>query len=173
MRQVVTLGVVKIGILSDTHDQLANALEGVNLLRQAGVTRLIHCGDVGSTRIVDVLAGMSGSIFVFGNTDYDREELSDYAHTVGVHCAGTSDILEIAGKRIGVTHGDDPRILSRLTRAEAHLDYLLTGHTHVRHDRRVGGIRMINPGALHRCAIKSVATLDLMTDELVYLSLKE
>jgi putative phosphoesterase len=162
---------VKLGILSDSHDQTSTAIEAVHLLRLAGAQQLIHCGDVGGTQILDVLAGMSGSVFVFGNTDYDREELSNYAKLIGVRCGGVSTILEIAGKRIGVTHGDDPRQLARLTRPDQQVDYLLTGHTHIRHDRRSGDIRLINPGALHRAPKKTVATLDLLTDELVYLTL--
>ena len=39
------------------------------------------------------------------------------------------------------------RLVRRVLDEQEH-DYLLVGHTHVKEDRRVGRVRMINPGAL-------------------------
>lgn len=147
-------------------------MAAVKLLQQAGAQYLIHCGDVGGTNMLDALVGTPAA-FVFGNTDFERDELRNYASLMGVTCLGHYGVLELAGKRIAVTHGDDALLLSRLKRPEQPIDYLLTGHTHVRHDHRYGKLRAINPGALHRAAVKSVATLDLLTDELAFLSLPE
>jgi predicted phosphodiesterase len=41
----------------------------------------------------------------------------------------------------------------------------LHGHTHVARDERLGPLRVINPGALQRAAVHTVATLDLRTDQ--------
>jgi predicted phosphodiesterase len=90
---------------------------------------------------------------------------------IGVTCLGASGVLTLAGKTIAITHGDDARIMSRFQRA-GH-DYLLTGHTHLRHDRRMEGTRWINPGALYRAAVKSVALLDLSTDTLDFVTIPE
>ncbi|MCA9019008.1 MAG: metallophosphoesterase, partial [Planctomycetaceae bacterium] len=49
---------------------------------------------------------------------------------------------------------------------EAEPDYLLTGHSHQSHDFRAGATRRINPGALFRAKVFTVAVLDLATDEL-------
>jgi len=163
---------VKVGILSDTHDRFTTALAAVKMLRQAGAQHLIHCGDVGGTNMLDVLVGTPAA-FVFGNTDYERDELRNYAAILGIKCLGHYGVIELAGKRLAVTHGDDDALLARLKRPGQPIDYLFTGHTHVRHDHRIGTLRCINPGALHRAAIKSVATLDLLTDELIFLSLPE
>lgn len=160
---------MKIGILSDTHDRFDTAVAAVNLLQEAGATHLIHCGDVGGTHMLDPLAGLPAA-FVFGNNDFEHAELRNYASLLGIKCLGHFGVIELEGKQIAVTHGDDHRLLTRLTRPEQPIDYLLTGHTHVKHDRRVGSIRLINPGALHRATIKTVATLDLVNDELVFLA---
>jgi putative phosphoesterase len=163
---------VKIGILSDTHSRFSIALEAVRLLQQAGAEELIHCGDVGEERVLDALVGLPAA-FVFGNNDYDRDGLRKYAGLIGVHCLGAYGVLERAGKRLAVTHGDDFRLISRLQRPPTTVDYLFTGHTHVRHDQRINGVRCINPGALYRAAIKSVALLDLSTDTLTFLNVPE
>src|SRR5205085_6025996 len=65
---------MRLGILSDTHGNLATSAAGVRALLDAGAEYLIHCGDVGSTEILELLAGHP-AVFVFGNTDWDRHPL--------------------------------------------------------------------------------------------------
>ena len=158
-----------LGLLSDTHDRLDAMAAGVALLRDHGAEFFIHCGDVGSERVLDYLAGLPAA-FVFGNTDWDRAALARYAGSIGVACHGTLADLTLAGKKIAVTHGDDFKLKQRLLAGQQH-DYLFQGHTHVRADQRVGRTRVINPGALHRASVKTVATLDTEIDQLSFLVL--
>jgi putative phosphoesterase len=156
-----------IGILSDTHDRLEAATAGIAALRARGAERFIHCGDVGGERILDLLAGI-GATFVWGNTDYRQAELTKYAADLGIDCRGHFGELEIDGKKIAVTHGHDEKLIGRLVIGEQY-DYLLHGHTHIKRDERVGRTRIINPGALHRAAVKTVALLDPRRDALDHL----
>jgi putative phosphoesterase len=155
---------VIIGILSDTHDRADWMAAGIRTLQKAGAAFFIHCGDIGGQDCIDLLAGLP-SAFVFGNTDFDRAGLARYAAQVDVACYGNFGDLELDGKRVAVLHGDDYRLKQRLLAAQQH-DYLFQGHTHVRADQRVGRTRVINPGALHRAAVKTVVTLDTATDTL-------
>jgi putative phosphoesterase len=161
---------MRIGILSDTHGNLITATAGVRALEQAGVEFFIHCGDVGSTEVLDLLAGHQ-SAFVFGNCDWDRRELERYANDIGIQCLANVGELELSGKRIAVTHGDDGKIYRRIL-DEQTCDYLFYGHTHIKADRREGRIRIINPGALHRATVKTVAVVDVNRDELSILDVK-
>ena len=68
-----------------------------------------------------------------------------------------------------VAHGHE-RGFDRLA-AMSGADYLLFGHTHRYEQFRDGPVRCINPGALHRARIKTVALLDLATDSVVFLTL--
>jgi putative phosphoesterase len=157
---------VIIGILSDTHDRVAAMSAGLDALRNAGAEFFVHCGDIGTQQCVDLLAGLKCA-FVFGNTDWDRAKLANYAASIDVPCYGNFASLELDGRQIAVIHGDDFRLKQRLIDQQKH-DYLLQGHTHVRDDRRVGRTRLINPGALHRATEKTVATLDLQRDHLKF-----
>ena len=157
---------MQIGILSDTHDRVDAMAAGMKLLRDQGAAYFIHCGDVGSERVLDHLAGVP-SAFVFGNTDWDRAALARYARSIGVACHETFADLELGGKRVAVTHGDDYKLKQRILSEQRH-DYFLQGHTHVRADQRVGKTRLINPGALHRAKEKTVALLDMATDRLEF-----
>jgi len=159
---------VLIGILSDTHGRVSITRNAIRTLVARGALHLIHCGDLDTQPVLDELVGHPAS-FVFGNNDYDRPTLRRYAESIGVNCLGSYGVIELAGKKIAVTHGDDHRVSSRLTSRgnEPGYDYLFTGHTHVRHDNRLPtGPRWINPGALYRAQIKTVALLDLSTDTL-------
>lgn len=163
----VTLPIVLIGILSDTHGRHGIAANAVNLLHRRGAIRFIHCGDVGSPRVLDQLAGLEAT-FVTGNTDYDRQVLLSYGRRIGLEPCHPMADLTIGDKRIAVLHGDDSRLMHQLLLGQNY-DYLLHGHTHIRDDRREGRTRIINPGALHRAAEKTVALLDLNADTVEFL----
>jgi uncharacterized protein len=165
-RGAVTIAVVIIGILSDTHDRIDAMAAGLKILQGAGAEFYIHCGDIGSQRAIDLLAGLKCA-FVFGNTDFDRVGLARYAGGIDVPCYGNYADLTLDHKRIAVLHGDDFRLKQRLLTAQEH-DFLLHGHTHVRADERIGRTRVINPGALHRASLKTVATLDTAQDLLKF-----
>jgi len=158
-----------IGILSDTHDRTEAMAAAVQLLQSRGAEYFIHCGDVGSTAVLDYLAGQKAA-FVWGNCDWDRLGLQRYAKSIEVDCFGAFGELELDGKRFALIHGDDPALKRRLLSEQKH-DYLLQGHTHVRQDLRVGRMRIINPGALHRASPKTVALLDSASDLLEFLEI--
>lgn len=107
-------------------------------------------------------------MFVFGNNDYDRESLAAYAATLGIACGRTFGKLSFDQKPAVVTHGDDFPLVRRLLK-EQMIDYLFMGHTHVKLDRREGRVRIINPGALYRTPLKTVAVLDTKADVVQFL----
>jgi putative phosphoesterase len=153
---------VIVGILADTHGRHEAAKAAVAILRERGAEFLIHCGDVGSPLVLDQLAGLR-SAFVFGNNDWNHRAMQQYASDLGIQCLGAVGELEMDGKKFVVLHGDNTRLLQELIALQKH-DYLLFGHTHVQAQRREGRMRLINPGALHRAAVKTVAMLDTRAD---------
>ena len=153
-----------IGIVSDTHDHVTPYLVGLQRLRAMGAEYFIHCGDVGSEQILDLLAGFP-TTFVWGNNDWDTLDLEAYAKQLQIHCAGRFASLTLDGKEIAVIHGDDETLKRKILAEQKH-DYLLQGHTHVFKDVKIGKTRIINPGALHRANPKSVALLNTRTDAL-------
>jgi uncharacterized protein len=155
-----------IGIISDTHDRLARTTRAVKLLDEAQVEAIIHCGDICGTDILALFAG-TPLYYVMGNNDDDAELRSASKVMENLHYLHQGAIIELAGKRIGVTHGHLHRVVSDLIRQKP--DYLLSGHTHFATNEMHQGIHCINPGALHRASEYSVATFDLLTDELRFL----
>lgn len=141
----------------------------MHALLERGVDRLIHLGDIGTVEVIDALAvdvpGGDDQIeahLVFGNTDWDIEELSDYARDLDVsvdHPLGTITLPEGV---LAYCHGHEPGVMQAAIRDGA--TWLCHGHTHRVSDLRRGGTRVINPGALFRAAQYTVAVLDTATD---------
>jgi putative phosphoesterase len=159
---------MRLGILSDTHDQLARARLAVGLLRAEGADALAHCGDLTGPAMVAVCAALP-CYFTFGNHDADNvPHLREAVAGAGGVCLGWGGEVELAGKRVAVVHGHLHTDVRRLLAGRP--DYLLSGHSHLRGDRRDGPTRRINPGALDEADEFSVALLELEVDEVRFLT---
>jgi len=158
-----------LALLSDTHDNTANTLAALEMLRPHNPAVYLHAGDMVDPDMLDLFAGLPFH-FVFGNNEYDHGQLRSGAAALGLHCHGNFGDLTFDGKRIALLHGHDGTMMNKLLHADKY-DYVIHGHTHVRNDQRVGRTRVINPGAIHRARVKSVALLELSNDELRFLEL--
>lgn len=162
---------MRIGVISDTHDHLRRTEVAIRCLKERGVEALIHCGDITGPPIVEACAVLT-SYYAFGNHDADRvPELRDaISNTSGV-CLNWGGIIELAGKRIAVAHGNLTADIDDLLKAKP--DYLLRGHSHRKEDRMDGSIRRINPGALVEADVFTVAMIDLTADEVSFIDLPQ
>ena len=153
---------MKIGVVSDTHNNLANVREIVKLFNAAGVDRVVHTGDITQAKTLDVLADLDAPLYgVFGNNDLERDGLDASAQAHGFSFADPPLELRWAGRRIVVVH--DPKSLDALP-DHAH-DLTLHGHTHLhRCDYAHSLGRLIfNPGecAGHMKGYNAVGVVDL------------
>ncbi|MCE9534361.1 MAG: YfcE family phosphodiesterase [Planctomycetes bacterium] len=158
---------MRLGILSDTHDQLERTRRAIDLLRSDGAEALIHCGDIMGPDVLEACTVLPCS-FVFGNNDDDISALRQMANLTGANCMDWGSIITLAGKRIGVTHGHMSVDVRRLLAQQP--DYLFSGHSHIPMDQQEGTVRRINPGALHRAVEFTVALLEVESGELRFLT---
>ena len=67
---------MKIGVVSDTHNNLKNVRKIVELFNANDVERVIHTGDISQAKTLDVLAELNAPLWgVFGNNDQERDSL--------------------------------------------------------------------------------------------------
>ena len=156
---------MKIGILSDTHDQVERTSKAVAALIGAGAEALVHCGDLTCPAVVLECAARP-CYYVFGNNDFDHNILGRAIRRSGGVSLGRGGEIALEGRRIAVTHGDSSAELRRL--AALAPDYLLFGHSHRKGDERRGPTRWVNPGALYRAPEWTVAVIDLEVDSLAF-----
>lgn len=170
-----------IGLLSDSHGRAGITRRAVQLLLDRGAKLLLHLGDIGTSEVLDALApgmprsqtgagagpGPIESHLVFGNADVDARGLATHARMLGLRVDHPAGRLDLAGRALVFTHGDNPALLARAL-AEG-VAYLCHGHSHHREDQRRGPTRIINPGALCRAAGYSVALLDTDHDRVDFI----
>ena len=158
-----------LGIVSDSHGQHARLKHALRLLAEAGATQFAHCGDLGGERVLDELAGYNVH-YVWGNTDFPDAATRNYATQLGLHChEPPPTVIKMGDCRCKIYHGherefdhllrmseNDPRLFAE--RVEC--DFILTGHTHRAAIRSLGPAKLVNPGALHRAKVYTVAMLD-------------
>ncbi|MDR3632779.1 MAG: YfcE family phosphodiesterase [Isosphaeraceae bacterium] len=156
---------MRIGILSDTHDQVARTARAVTILVGQGVEALIHCGDYTCPEVILECGGMP-SYYVFGNNDFDQADLRRAMAAVGGVCLEWGGVAAFGTRRVAVTHGDSEPEMRRLAGLGPY--YLLFGHSHRKADERRGATRWVNPGALYRASEWTVAVLDLNTDGVTF-----
>lgn len=126
-------GPVRIGLISDTHGQLRPAVHEAF----AGVSMILHAGDVCGDEILDELALIAPVQAVYGNCDAPWDaRLTEQLD------------LTIAGVRIHVQHGHELGRPGAATVAAAYdADVCVYGHTHKQLVERVDGRLIVNPGA--------------------------
>jgi putative phosphoesterase len=154
---------MRIGVLSDTHGHVANTQDAVRMLESLQVTKLIHCGDIGSSEIVQLLSPWP-THYVLGNVDYDPRPLEEAMEAVGHRLHGRFGELTISGNKVAFLHGDDMRRLRESTESQK-WDLICCGHTHVASQQIVGRTLILNPGAVYRAAQHSVAIVDFPSRE--------
>lgn len=155
---------MKVGILSDTHDNLGAVRKACDLFAAEGITLLLHCGDVCGPAVVEALEGFT-VYFALGNMDRMPALGLAVDNLQGGRLARLHT-LTLAGRPIALLHGDDGALLQRLI-ASGDYAYVVHGHTHRRAHSRRGAVQVINPGALGgvRREPRSVCILNLETDE--------
>lgn len=155
---------MRLGIVSDTHGHVLNTLDAVRILASLEVEAVIHCGDIGTVDIPPLFAAWP-THFVFGNCDYDVQQLRGAIQAAGLTCHERFADLTLGGKRIAALHSDDGRRF-HATLDSGEFDLVCYGHTHQAESHYVGRTLVLNPGALYRAnphtlAIVETDTLDV------------
>jgi len=119
---------MRIGVVSDTHNNMKNVRRIVELFNDAGVERVVHTGDITQPKVIHEFSALKVPLVgVFGNNDQGELPFLEQAvRQYGFHFVQPPLALEWAGKRIVVVHS--PEELSDVD--ETDFDVVLHGHTH-------------------------------------------
>lgn len=138
-----------IGLISDTHGLVRPDVKRVF----AGVSHILHAGDVGGAGVLAALGAIAPVAAVFGNTDaFDETRLP------------ASLDLELGGLRVHVSHGHElgsPTPVGLVARYDA--DVIVFGHTHQPLVERIGRQVVVNPGAAGPARFRLVPSVAKLT----------
>lgn len=118
---------MKIGVISDSHDHELNLEKVLEQLNDNKVEILIHCGDFCAPFMIKRLSEFNGEVYcVFGNID-DRYSSYKVANEHKINLQGDLAVLDLAGKKIAVTHNP---VFARGLAFTGDYDIVFYGHTH-------------------------------------------
>ena len=136
-----------VGIISDSHDNLAALEAAVKLLNREGVEHVLHAGDIIAPFAAAKLAKLEAKLTcVYGNNDGERALLARRISEMGASISEFAE-LELAQRRVALYHGTVPEITSALVESGRY-HVVATGHTHSAEVRKSEGCVAINPGEL-------------------------
>ncbi len=137
---------MRIGIISDTHDQQHNVRKAIELFRSQGVECVLHAGDITRPTTISLFGELPGSRLtaVFGNCDGDRLALRTVVEAIGGEIHDRTYSGRIDDRAIYMTHVPDG--LNHVI-SSGKYDLVVYGHTHRQDIRREGRTLVVNPGA--------------------------
>lgn len=137
---------MKIAIISDVHNNLANLKKVLTYCKNKKIKKIICCGDLASEETLDFFCdNFSKEIYyTFGNMD--NEQLRDFQ---GVDQYRNVDLfknfgeLKINNKKIAFVHFPD--VAKKLCQTKRY-NFVFYGHTHKPWEEMNENCKMLNPG---------------------------
>ena len=133
---------MKLGIASDSHDNLVKIAAAVECFNDEGVSLVLHAGDYISPITAHAYEKLDAPLVgVFGNNDGDRLFLVERFRNIGEIYPDHHE-FEVDGKHGVLMH--EPKFIDALVKSGFY-DLVIYGHTH-QIDIREGRSLVINPG---------------------------
>ncbi len=158
---------MKIGVISDTHDNVPKIEAAIRHFNNTGVGAVLHCGDFVAPFALLPFRELKPKLYlVYGNNDGEKKGLRALAAEHGWTLGDMPMEVELAGRKIVMLH--EPDRVEGLRRAARH-DVILYGHTHRPRASHEGGRLTLNPGEgggwLSGKATVAVVDLETLTAE--------
>lgn len=155
---------MKVGIISDTHDDIQLTKEAVEIFHTRNVDIIIHAGDFTSPEMLRLFKD-NNCKFVLGNGDIDVERINMESQECGFECITDVCDFNIDDKRILVIHGDKVPVFREAV-SSGKYNYIIKGHTHLFEDYISKNSRILNPGSFAIGRGGFILILDTITDSL-------
>lgn len=153
---------MKLGVISDTHDNLTAIAAAMRRFQAAGVEALVHAGDfVSPFALKRILQARLPVHAVFGNNDGERVGLTALLPDL----ADGPRHLQLGGKKICLVHDRSRLSYDHFEAA----DVVIFGHTHETLVEHREGRLIVNPGEAcgwltGRCTVAMLDTDRLAAD---------
>ncbi|OYT60664.1 YfcE family phosphodiesterase [Euryarchaeota archaeon ex4484_178] len=167
---------MKIGIISDTHDNREMTLKAINIFKDEGAKTLFHLGDFVAPFTLKLFEGFN-LYGVFGNNDGEKILLKKVAEDNDFVLEEAPLEINISNKNFILFHGwgsvEKTKKFVESVAKSGDYDYVLYGHTHQRDLRKFGNVLLINPGEAcgYLTGKVTIALLDMDTQEVNFLYL--
>lgn len=151
---------MKVGIISDTHDDIDNTNKAIDIFEKHEVQAIIHAGDIISPPIIKEfkrLTQKNVKVYgILGNNDGEKRGLESAFSFINGEFLGESGKINLGGLKFGVYHGTDLKKKEKMIKS-GQFDVFIYGHTHKRDPEdnilnTIGNTIVFNPGCAHSSA---------------------
>jgi len=138
---------MKIAIISDTHDNLANTQKAAKLIKEENIKKIIHCGDIFKPETIKeihkFLKVEIHIIFSPADADFSKIPKDSFKNIKGIKIWKEFGEVFWGGKKIAFCHF--PEIAEKLADSQKY-DLVFYGHTHKPWESKTDKTRIVNPG---------------------------
>jgi len=148
---------MKVGIISDSHDDVENINKAIDIFDKNKVEIVIHAGDIISPPMIKEFQRLTEKnvkfFGVLGNNDGEKKGLENAFDSINGKLLGDFGKIEIDGLKFGIYHGTDVKKKEKMINSNK-FDVFIFGHTHRRFPeneniKKVGKTIILNPGNAH------------------------
>tara|TARA_Y100001935_G_scaffold239792_1_gene227766 strand:+ start:416 stop:907 length:492 start_codon:yes stop_codon:yes gene_type:complete len=157
---------LKIGVVSDTHNNLKNIDIIINLFNDEKVPLVIHTGDISNASTLERFSKLNSKLIgVYGNNDRNELGLREVAQKNNFQFQEPPKRLSLLDREIVVFH--EPDNIDQYLSENRLIDVVLYGHTHRYENNAKDGVLYFNPGesAGMRKGSNAIGILDLINLE--------
>jgi len=149
---------MKIGIISDTHDDFEATNHAIDIFEKNMVDVVIHAGDFISPPVITEFKRLTENDVKFygilGNNDGEKRGLKDAFEFIDGKFLGDLGKIEIDGLKFGIYHGVDLKKREKMCNS-GKFDVCIFGHSHTREPdnenlKIIGSTIVFNPGNAHK-----------------------
>ena len=136
---------MKIGVVSDTHNNLKNIELIINIFNDEKVPIVIHTGDITNANTLEQFSKLDSKLIgVYGNNDRNESGLKEVAQRNNFQFQEPPKRLNLLDKEIVIFH--EPDNIEEFLSENKMINVVLYGHTHRYENNTKNGVLYFNPG---------------------------
>tara|TARA_B100001142_G_scaffold298080_1_gene320981 strand:+ start:1122 stop:1613 length:492 start_codon:yes stop_codon:yes gene_type:complete len=136
---------MKIGVVSDTHNNLKNIEIIINLFNDIKVPVVIHTGDISNANTLERFSKLNAELIgVYGNNDRSESGLKEVAQKNNFHFQEPPRKLSLLDREIVIFH--EPDNIDQFLSENKSINVVLYGHTHRYENNIKNRVLYFNPG---------------------------
>lgn len=136
---------MKIGVVSDTHNNLKNIEIIINLFNDEKVPLVIHTGDISNANTLEKFSKLNSKLIgVYGNNDRNESGLKEVAEKNNFQFQEPPRRLSLLDREIVIFH--EPDKIDQFLSENQSINVVLYGHTHRYENITKNGVLYFNPG---------------------------
>tara|TARA_B100001287_G_C22603104_1_gene491410 strand:+ start:414 stop:905 length:492 start_codon:yes stop_codon:yes gene_type:complete len=136
---------MKIGVVSDTHNNLKNIGIIINLFNDEKVPFVIHTGDIANSESLEQFSKLNSELIgVYGNNDRSESGLEKVVQKNKFQFQEPPRRLTLVNREIAIFH--EPDNIEQFLSENKKTKVVLYGHTHRYENITKNGVLYFNPG---------------------------